>query len=551
MSVKQKFRLLMVMAACGLMVLAGFWLTCERTQLLASKEEQARSLVDLGYSTIAAQYEKAQAGALSMQQAQENAREALRAMRYGDRNYLWINDTRPMMVMHPFKPELEGHDVSDLKDPRGTRIFVEFARLAQQEGGGTLYYWWPRPGDVKPVRKLSYVREFKPWGWVIGTGAYIDDVNAVWMSHAEKAGAIAAGCLLVLLAVSINISRSILTRLDRLGERIRDVAQGEGDLTKRIEIDSNDEIAVVARWFNRFMDSLQEIMAKVAANTARVTAAAAEISSSSARTAEGSQEQSSQITQVATAMEEMAVTVQEVSSNSGRAAEDARRAADVARQGGETVNGALVRMGSIAESVRAAAKRIEELGKRSDQIGKIVAVIEDIASQTNLLALNAAIEAARAGEHGRGFAVVAGEVRNLAERTMSATKEIAATIEAVQRETGTAVGQMEEGTKLAELGVAETSKAGSALDEIITAAQHVGDMIAQIATAANQQSTGVAEVNRTVADLAKITQQSEGTVQQAAATYAELSSLAEDLQGLVGRFKLGDGRGGGLAVAEA
>jgi methyl-accepting chemotaxis protein len=541
MNLKNKFRLQIAVAACGMIVLSGCWLTGERARLLAGKQEQARSLVELGYSSVAQQYAEEMAGRLTRQQAQKNAMDALRAMRYGENNYLWINDLRPFMVMHPFKPGLDGKDVSNIKGPQGEQIFVEFAKLAGQNGGGFLYYLWPRPGQDKPVKKLSYVKQFAPWGWVIGTGTYIDDVNAAWWNSAIKAGALALVCLLVLLVVSQNISRSIFTRLSRLGERIKDVAQGEGDLTKRIEVDSEDEIAAVAQWFNTFMDSLHDIILNVAANTERVTSAAAEMSSAAVRTAEGAREQSGQIAHAAAAMQQMSSTVMQVSKNSNQASEDAHRAADLARQGGEIVNRALVRMGSITDSVGATAKRIEELGKHSDQIGKIIAVIEDIASKTNLLALNAAIEAARAGEHGRGFAVVAGEVRNLAERTTHATKEITEMIVAVQRETGTAVAQMEAGTHEVELGVAETTKAGSALDEIITAAQHVGDMIAQIATAAVEQSSTVAEVNANVEHIATITQQSEGAVQQSADTCGELSSLALELKQLVGRFKLASG----------
>jgi len=538
MNLKHKFRLLVAVAALGMVAIAGFWLTGERERLLSGKEEQMRSLTELAYSEVAVQYSAAQAGKLTEQQAQANAREAVRTMRYAGNNYLFISDARAYIVMHPFKPELEGKDASELKDPKGMRLFAEFARVATQNGSGVVYYLWPRPGDSEPVRKVSYVLMFKPWGWVIGTGTYIDDVDRAWWSSAMKAGAITLLCLLVVLGVSLNISRSIFSRLGRLSERIRDVAQGEGDLTKRIEVEVRDEVGVVAEWFNRFMDSLHGTVSSVAANTVRVNAAAEQMAAAAGRNTEGTRQQNGQVSQVAAAMQQMAATVAEVSSNSGQAAGNARRAADIAREGGGMVNEVLARMSSIADSVRAAAERIDGLGQRSDQIGKIVAVIEDIASQTNLLALNAAIEAARAGEHGRGFAVVAGEVRNLAERTTSATKEIAETIRAVQEETATAVAQMDAGTKLVEQGVADTSKAGKALKEIIGAAEQVGDMVAQIATAANEQTSAVAEINQGVAHISEIAQQSEATAQESSATCRDLQGLAEDLERLVGRFKL-------------
>lgn len=541
MSLKYKFRLLVTVAAVGMIAIAGFWLTGERKRLLSSKEEQMRSLTELAYSQIAAQYNAAQAGKLTVPQAQANARGTVRSMRYANNNYLFICDERAYIVTHPFKPELEGKDASELKDPQGKRLFAEFARVATQNGSGVVYYLWPRPGDSEPVRKVSYALLFKPWGWVIATGTYIDDVDREWRGSVLKAVTITLLCLLVALGVSLNISRSIFSRLGRLGERIRDVAQGEGDLTRRIEVEVHDEVGVVAEWFNKFMDSLHGTVSSVAANTGRVNMAAEQMTSAAGRNAEGSRQQSGQVSQVAAAMQQMAATVAEVSVNSGQAAGNARRAADIAREGGGRVKEVLARMSSIADSVRAAAERIDGLGKRSDQIGKIVAVIEDIASQTNLLALNAAIEAARAGEHGRGFAVVAGEVRNLAERTTSATKEIAETIRSVQEETATAVAQMDAGTQLVEQGVADTSKAGLALKEIIDAAEQVGDMVAQIATAANEQTTAVAEINRGVSHISEITLRAEATAEESSATCKDLQSLAVDLEQLVGRFKLEDG----------
>jgi len=195
----------------------------------------------------------------------------------------------------------------------------------------------------------------------------------------------------------------------------------------------------------------------------------------------------------------------------------------------------------IAESVRTTAGRVEELGKSSDQIGRIIGVINDIADQTNLLDLNAAIEAARAGEQGRGFAVVADEVRKLAERTTSATKEIALMIQTVQQETKRAVGAMEEGTRQVEEGVATTNKAGEALREIIQMSEQVGDMIAQIAAAATEQSSATDEITHSMEQISSLVKESASGAQQSAQACQDLSSMAFELQKIVSNFKVGNG----------
>jgi len=198
----------------------------------------------------------------------------------------------------------------------------------------------------------------------------------------------------------------------------------------------------------------------------------------------------------------------------------------------------LAKMKVIAESVGATANKMEELGRSSDQIGRIIGVIDDIADQTNLLALNAAIEAARAGEQGRGFAVVADEVRKLAEHTTTATKEIAQMIRNIQDETKVAVVAMESGTKQVEEGVTSTAKAGDSLRAIIQMSEQVGGMIAEIATAATEQSSTTEQVNANIEQIAKLVKESAIGAQQSATACQDLSSLALDLQTMVGKFKL-------------
>lgn len=340
--------------------------------------------------------------------------------------------------------------------------------------------------------------------------------------------------------MAVMIINKIVKGLALVVERIKDVAQGEGDLTKRIEVQNDDELGELSKWFNTFMDKLQEIIGQVAQSTEHIASATEEISSSATQSSQAAETQKDQTSQVATAMQEMSSTVLQVSENSNKAADSARQAGEIAKGGGKIVTQTVDVIKGLADATRDTATKIQELGKSSDQIGQIIGVIDDIADQTNLLALNAAIEAARAGEQGRGFAVVADEVRKLAERTTQATKEIAKMIKTIQEETKRAVDAMESGTKNVEEGVSSATKAGEALQDIIHASEQVGEMIVHIATAATEQSSATEQVNSNMEQIAKLVQESAIGAQQSAKACADLSNLALDMQALVGRFKLGD-----------
>jgi methyl-accepting chemotaxis protein len=312
-----------------------------------------------------------------------------------------------------------------------------------------------------------------------------------------------------------------------------------GDLTgEDLEVRSHDELGDLTTAINKMSGNLRRMILDITENSLQVASASEELSSSATLQAQGADTQKDQITQVATAMQEMSSTVQQVSENCARAAEASSRAAGTAREGGVVVEHALAQMRTIAESVGRTTKQIGELGRSSDQIGRIAGVIDDIADQTNLLALNAAIEAARAGEHGRGFAVVADEVRKLAERTTTATKEIAEMIKTIQDGTKGAVKAMEAGSQQVQEGVTSTARAGTSLEQIIRMSEDVGSMITHIATAATQQSGATEEVNQNMDQIAQLVKGSAVAAQQSAKACQDLSELALSLQNMVGNFKL-------------
>lgn len=321
-------------------------------------------------------------------------------------------------------------------------------------------------------------------------------------------------------------------------EMIKDVATGDGDLTKRLSLDRTDEIGTLGKWFDTFLDSLHGIIGDVAGVTQEVAGAATEIAASSEELAAGMRQQQEQTSQVAAAMEEMSCSVTEVARKAGDASEMSSRAGKKASQGGEVVEQTIEGMNSISEEVNQSAAAVSELGERGEQIGAIISVINDIAEQTNLLALNAAIEAARAGEHGRGFAVVADEVRKLAERTTRATEEVAESINAIQRETTNAVERMGKGKLRVTEGVKLAGNAGNALREIVAGSGQVAQMIQSIAAGAEQQSSAATEVSRSIEAINAISSESAVGVRQAAEAATQLSMKAEQLQAMVNRFKL-------------
>ncbi|MDD2898708.1 MAG: methyl-accepting chemotaxis protein [Desulfuromonadaceae bacterium] len=344
--------------------------------------------------------------------------------------------------------------------------------------------------------------------------------------------------LILAALISVIIIASIKKPLTELSSRITDIAQGEGDLTKRMTVSGDDEIAQISRMFNQFLDKLHSIISQISSTSTQVAAASNQLHSTAERIATGAEEVASQAATVATAGEEMSATSGDIAQNCQMAAEGAQRASQSASDGATVVEKTVAVMGQIAEKVQESAKTVESLGERSDQIGAIIGTIEDIADQTNLLALNAAIEAARAGEQGRGFAVVADEVRALAERTTRATKEIGEMIKAIQKETKGAVSAMEQGVQQVEAGTEEAARSGEALRDILAQVNDVAMQVNQIATAAEEQTATTSEISSNMMQITDVVQQTSQGAHESATAAAQLNGNAEELQRLVRQFKL-------------
>jgi len=325
------------------------------------------------------------------------------------------------------------------------------------------------------------------------------------------------------------------------------------DLTVTVEVDSTDEIGRLGAALNTCVAAMRSVLATVAQGAENLSASASQMSMRSVEASANAQSQSGKTNHIASAAQQMTVTIGEISNNAEVAASASRQSAEMASDGGVVMKAAETTMGRISAAASSVAEKMNALAERSDEIGKVVTVIQDISEQTNLLALNAAIEAARAGEHGRGFAVVAGEVRRLAERTRTATEEIAGTIRSIQTETRQTLELMAESHQAVDSGIGETSRARHSLEAIIESARKVEHMVHLIATAANEQTSASGEISESATHISQLATENSHAAEETVEGCNQLAVLANDLDGVIRQFKLADERqsGSGLRMNPA
>ncbi len=538
MSISRRLWMILIVAVLMLMTLGLLMLKQIHDDLYQAKSQKTQHVVQTASGILNFYHGLETTGVLTREAAQKQALSVVRGLRYDQNDYFWINDLTPVMIMHPANPKLDGQNLSAIRDPDGFAIFNEFVTLAKAKGVGMVDYRWPKPGAAEPVAKTSYIQLFEPWGWIIGSGVYVDDVQAQFRGQVWKASLIGLGIALIMALLVVLIARSIVRPLQEAVHAMANIASGESDLTRSLDTHGQDEVTQLSRHFNTFTAKLRQVVSQLQVCANALAQSSAELGNNASQAHDRSQQQSQQMELVATAINEVTYGVQDVAKNAEHAASEMRDAQTQAEQGQVNIDGSLQQIDALSGTISQAVEVIRTLSTESTQIGGVLEVIRSIAEQTNLLALNAAIEAARAGEQGRGFAVVADEVRLLAQRTQKSTAEIQNMIERLQGHSEAAVKVISDSHQASQLTIEQAGQAGASLNAIGQALRNLNGLNASIASATLQQAHVVEDINQNVTQAAGLSHSTALAAQQSSEASVHLKDLSEELNGLLRQFKV-------------
>ena len=508
-----KLVLLTVVSVLGLITVAVYTMLDVRNHDRVGRETQVRMAVESAAGVLVWAQQLEASGKVPREEAQNMAKQAIAQMRYGKDEHFFISSMEsPARFVLP--PGQAGRDGPAAGADDGSALLAGFAGKVRSEKAGFVSYLWPRSAGAQPVERVAYVQGFAPWGWIIGSGLYMDELHAEFLAYSLQGAATLVLAALIIGGIAWVISSSIREGLERAVGVVEAVSRG--DLTLQIQAEGKDEIAQLLQAMVQMQGSLLGVVRSVRQGSESLAVASAEIAQGNNDLSARTEQQASSLEQTAASMEELGSTVKQNADSARHANQLAQSASTIAVEGGNVVGEVVETMKGINESSR--------------KISDIIGVIDGIAFQTNILALNAAVEAARAGEQGRGFAVVASEVRSLAGRSAAAAKEIKTLINA-------SVERVEHGTTLAD-------QAGVTMTEVVASIKRVTDIMGEISVASNEQALGVAQVGEAVTLMDQTTQQNAALVEQMAAAASSLKSQAQDLVTVVAGFKLEQGTKG-------
>ncbi|MCP3166032.1 methyl-accepting chemotaxis protein [Myxococcus qinghaiensis] len=523
-----------VVALPLLVAILGYVLPQLRAQLHADRVRGLRQAVETAYGILREYEAQERSGALTREAAQRRAAALLESLRYSRVEYFWVNDLDTRLVMHPHLPKMVGQDMKGYRDVRGRPVFVDIVTLVRQHGEGSLAYEATRPGSPEPIPKESYVKLFEPWGWVLGTGVYVEDIDREVAAVRQRILLAMGGALVLAALAGAYVSRRVVRPVRALAAAAHRVARG--DLSVRVEVRTEDEVGQLTQAFNDMVTGLREVVEALVEAAGATAADAEQIRVSTDGLSRTTREQSESLQRAAESVQDMSLHVSRGAAAARVAAEAAVGHGQVARAGGVAVDQASRKMGEIVDVVERSARTVEQLQESGRATARMLQVIQAVADETRMLAVNTAIEAVRAGQHGKGFSVVAGEVRKLAERTHEATSQVRELLVKNEADTAAAAELMRRGTSKVSEGMGLSSAAGEALARLLSGVKELGERVETMAEQNARQSASGESIAGRIQALSVRSAESVSGVERIARSVDDLRARASRLRELAARF---------------
>ncbi|MBI2355360.1 MAG: methyl-accepting chemotaxis protein [Deltaproteobacteria bacterium] len=505
-----------------------------RATLLSEKQQQLKGYVDMAVRVVEGM-------------PPEDAKKAVRNMRYGQDGYLWAHDFHNIMIVHP-DPRLEGKDQNDLRDPNGIYILREITRVCREKGEGYLEYSWRRPGQEQMQPKISYAKAIPARGWIVGTGIYVDDVEAavakerniirqeVKSSIVQYSGLSLTVLILLQIVAIFLVKRFIAGPIEAISRTLKEF---KNDLSVTVPVTTNDEVGDLARWFNEHMASLRQVIGMVSEVTEKVYAQAGVIAVGVDKQSEFATELSSSVVEMSSTMEEFSSTASQIAQHSQGVVERADKTLLDTKNGAAEVETLTLKINDISQDIQSSLAEIVELGRKSKEITKVMEIINNIANQTKLIAFNAALEAASAGEAGKRFGVVAVEIRRLADSVVESTTEIEGKITEILDAVNRLVMSSEKSSQMTVDGQEYASHTVAMLIDIVDGVEETTSAARQISLSTQQQQIASSQVVLALKDIEQGLRYSSDSIHSSNAVTNELAELSEKLRSLVMSFNLG------------
>ncbi|HPH42277.1 MAG TPA: methyl-accepting chemotaxis protein [Syntrophorhabdaceae bacterium] len=541
LKIKYKLWLIVGISLLCLVLTEFVFLIYLKRDLIEEKKTRTRSVVETAYEMIQHYYNESKNGKITEQEAQQRAKELVKALRYEGTEYFWINDMNRFMVAHPYF-ELEGKDQTGLTDVNGKRIVVAFVELIKNQKSGFVDYVWKKPGSEKATPKLAYVKSFEPWGWIVGSGIYIDDVQKNFIDKAFKLGILLFIITFVIVFISWIISRSITQPLSIVKERLQNMASGDlrigEDELHNVFKQTSSETGQLLGTLNNMRKSLDSLIGQVQLSGIQVTSSATEIAASARQLEATVTEQAASIREVNATNIEITSTSENLMQTMGEVSKTVFDTASMAETGREKLNRMQSSMREFIDATSYISSKLGVINEKANKISGIVTTINKISDQTNLLSLNAAIEAEKAGEYGKGFSVVAREITRLSDQTAIATKDIEYMVKEMQSSVSSGVMEMDKFAEGVRRGVVSIETIGEQLGQVIDQVKTLSPRFEVVNKGMYMQVESARQISEAMEQLLTAADQTRDSLSEYKRVTEQLNAAVQVLQSEVSRFKL-------------